>query len=160
MLKGWSGLAMGVAVAMWIVAAWLVLVLVDRVGWLGIALVGAAILLVALRVEMDEENALPGRGATPRPTGVSRTGTSAHGAREEAGRAARRSDRERLLYVARTIGIALFAVGLFMWARHQVAPGALAAPPGPARPEAVRLAGPGRAPDTARTRRQRVVAER
>lgn len=106
----------------WIVAGFLCAALVSRVGWLGIAIIGAAVLLVALRWEIDDENALPVPYGSAGIELYVRQYERNAGLRpeEKLARAAERSSFARFLYAVRTAGIALAVLGLAMFSYHQV----------------------------------------
>jgi len=122
----WSGAGRGVlralALAGWSVAGILALLLIERVGWLGVAIIGAAILMVAYRSELHEENALP--------VPYGNAGIQLYRAQHERNanlapeqklaRAAERSQFGRFLYLVRTAGIALILIGLNMFLYHQL----------------------------------------
>jgi hypothetical protein len=106
----------------WSIAGLLCWFLVSRVGWLGIALIGITILFVASRAALDEDNAssnVPGgidavyRAAYDRQFGYAT-------AEEAAAVVARRQELDRFLYVARTIGLAMLALGANMFIIHQL----------------------------------------
>jgi hypothetical protein len=103
----------------WSVAGLLAWALVARVGWLGVAFIGAAALFVALRVEMDDEFPAGGIGASHL---MRLQLEQAQGGSSETrlARLARRAERNRWLYILRTIGIALLAMGGGMFAMHQL----------------------------------------
>jgi pyridoxal/pyridoxine/pyridoxamine kinase len=97
--------------------------LVSRIGWLGIALIGIAILFVASRWQVDENNALPAN-----PTGAGHLYAAQYARQftrspeESAARKAAESEFNRVLYVTRTIGLALLLLGANMFIIHQLAP--------------------------------------
>jgi hypothetical protein len=113
------GLILSVAVG-WATAGLLAWLLVARVGPLGVAIVGLAVLLIANRAELDEHNALP----------VPQGDASLHLYRELAQRRSRLRPEERLAdaagraeffrlgYIAKTVGWSLFLLGINLFAFH------------------------------------------
>jgi hypothetical protein len=115
------GVAIALALLAWGVAAILAWFLVSRIGWLGIALLGGAVLLIALRVELDED--IPDTRASPSLTKRLLEGLDRETAAGSEGRFRRRAslaERNRWLYVVRTIGIALGLLGANMFILHQL----------------------------------------
>jgi len=110
---------MTVALAGWTIAGAIAWLTVQALGWFGVMLLGLAIIVVALRVELDEE--FPGTGAYGSTHIMRRQLEQQHeGAPEaRAARFAERLERHRLLYIVRTVGIALALLGLNLWALHQ-----------------------------------------
>jgi hypothetical protein len=113
--------AIALALLAWGVAAILAWLLVGRIGWLGIALLGGAILLVAVRVELYEDipNIRANRYLTERLLDASNRETAA-GSEGRFRREASLAERNRWLYVMRTIGIALGLLGANMFILHQL----------------------------------------
>lgn len=110
------------AIVGWSIAGVLCWALVGRVGWLGVAIIGLVTLLMAYRWSMDEENALPtypgGANHVYRAQYERQFGRSTPEQRLADG--ARRAEFDRLLYLIRTIGLALLAVGFNMFVYHQL----------------------------------------
>ena len=98
------------------VAALIALLLVSLVGWLGVLIIGLAILLVAIRVELDAE--APAWSVTLLRRQYEQTfeGTP----EERPARWAARIERNKALYIARTIGLATVLIGLNMFILHQL----------------------------------------
>ncbi|MBI3706625.1 MAG: hypothetical protein HY246_02920 [Proteobacteria bacterium] len=87
--------------------------LVERVGWLGVALLGVIVLFVVQRAEMNEESSdiiVPG---------AHRGGDGPRAERRLADQA-QKTEFERWLAATRAIGFALAALGAFMFMRHQL----------------------------------------
>jgi hypothetical protein len=111
------GVAVTLALFAWGVAAILAWLLVGRIGWLGIALLGGAVLLIAVRVELYEDIPNP----RTKPYFAKRLRDSASGGEEARLRdRASLAERNRWLYVVRTIGIALGLLGANMFILHQL----------------------------------------
>ena len=105
-----------VAVAGCGIAGILSFALVSMVGWLGILIIGLSICLVAIRAELDAD--APAMSVTLLRRQYEQT---FEGTREErVARWAERVERNRLLYIARTIGIATVLIGLNMFIVHQL----------------------------------------
>ena len=100
----------------WGIAGLVAVALVSLVGWLGILILGLAILLVALNVELDTDS--PAWSATLLRRQYEQTfeGTT----EERFERWAARVERNKWLYIARTIGIAAILIGLNMFIAHQL----------------------------------------
>src|SRR5437762_132334 len=93
----------------WSIAGLLCWLLVSLVGWLGITIIGAATLLIAYRWSLDETNALPSytTGANS-PYVVQYERQFGHSTPEQkASDRAKAAELNRLLYLIRTIGLAL-----------------------------------------------------
>jgi hypothetical protein len=105
-----------VAGAGWAIAGLLAWALVARVGGLGVFILGVATLLVAVRAELNAD--APAWSAHL----MRRQYEEAFEAKGEArlARWAERVERHRLLYIARTVGIALALLGLNIFIRHQL----------------------------------------
>lgn len=124
-MPSWSRRRMQVVLgaAGWAVAALVAWALVSRIGWLGVVLIGLAILFVASHWQIDDQNALP-----TNPTGAGHLYTAqyqrqfARSPEEAAARKAEEAEFNRVLYVARTIGIALLLLGANMFIAHQLYP--------------------------------------
>jgi len=110
-------------IAGWAVAGVLAWMLVSRVAWFGIALIGVAILFVASRWQINDQKALP-----TNPTGAGHLYVAqyerqfARSPEEAASRKAYEADFNRVLYVVRTIGLALLLLGANMFIVHQLYP--------------------------------------
>lgn len=99
------------------------LVLLDRIGFLAIGLAGLMVLLIATRLEIqagqaviDDHHGATGVGLLARQLREQER----IGAEQRPGLAAERSRRAFALYVARTFGIALTALGFSMFFIHQL----------------------------------------
>jgi hypothetical protein len=107
----------------WAAAGVIAWALVSRIAWFGVVLIGLAILFVASRWQIDDQNALP-----TNPTGASHLYTAqyerqfARSPEEAASRNAAEAEFNRVLYVVRTIGIALLLLGGNMFILHQLYP--------------------------------------
>jgi hypothetical protein len=107
----------------WAVAGLIAWALVSRIAWFGVALIGLAILFVAARWQIGDQNALP-----TNPTGAGHLYTAqyerqfARSPEEAASRKAAEAEFNRVLYVARTIGLALLLLGANMFIVHQLYP--------------------------------------
>ena len=99
-----------IALLGWAIAGLIAWVLVARLGWVGLILLGLATLLIAFRVDLDDENAVPDQ----------------YGTELYARQLARKPDlleraaRNRLLSLMKTVGIALAAIGVYMFVRQQL----------------------------------------
>jgi len=99
------------------------LILVDRIGFLAIGLAGLVVLLIAFRLEInaghaviDDHHGTAGVNLLARQLREQeRTG-----AEQRPGLAAERDRRAFALYVTRTFGLALTALGFSMFFVHQV----------------------------------------
>lgn len=107
----------------WALAGLIAWGLVSRIAWFGVALIGLAVLFVASRWQIDDENALP-----TNPTGAGHLYTAqyerqfARSPEEAASRKAAEAEFNRVLYVVRTIGLALLLLGVNMFIVHQLYP--------------------------------------
>ena len=90
--------------------------LVSMVGWLGILIVGLFICLVATRAELFADSPAVSVALLRRQYEQTFEGTS----EERFAKWGRRVERNRLLYIARTIGIAMCLLGLNMFILHQL----------------------------------------
>ena len=110
---------MTVALTGWTIAGAIAWATVAALGWFGVMLLGLATIVVALRVELDED--FPGTGAYGSAHIMRRQLEQEHEGPPEArlARFAERLERNRLLYIVRTVGIALALLGLNLWALHQ-----------------------------------------
>jgi hypothetical protein len=113
--SSWYTLIFAVAVG-WGIAGLIAFALVAKVGWLGILIIGLAICLVAVRAELDADS--PAASVTVLRRQYERTFEAR--AEERFARWAERVERNRLLYIARTIGIATTLIGLNMFIVHQL----------------------------------------
>jgi hypothetical protein len=105
-----------VAIVGWTIAGVIALLAVTTLGWFGVMLLGLVTLVVALRVELDEE--FPGTGPWASAHLMRRQLEQQSEGTAEArlARFAERVERQRWLYIVRTVGIALALLGLNMWA--------------------------------------------
>jgi hypothetical protein len=107
----------------WTAAGLIAWALVSRIAWFGVTLIGLAVLFVASRWQIDDQNALPAN-----PTGATHLYTAqyerqfARSPEEAAARKAAEAEFNRILYVARTIGLALLLLGVNMFIAHQLYP--------------------------------------
>ena len=98
----------------WGIAGLIAFLLVSRVGWFGILIIGLAICLVATLAELQADS--PAASGTLLRRQYEQT---FEGAMEERFvRLAQRVERDKWLYVARTIGIATVLIGLNMFIVH------------------------------------------
>lgn len=109
--------------ALWFVAAggcgiaWAIsVVLVSLVGWFGILIIGLILCLITTLAELDADS--PAMSATLLRRQYEQTfeGTT----EGRLARWAQRLERNRLLYIGRTIGIAMVLIGLNMFIVHQL----------------------------------------
>ena len=111
----WSALLLVAAVGCGI--AWAISVaLVSMVGWLGILIIGLAICLVAVHAELNADAPVASVTLLRRQYEQTFEGTK----EERFARWAQRVERNRVLYIARTIGIATVLIGLNMFIVHQL----------------------------------------
>lgn len=115
--RPWIALAV-IAVLGWTAAGLLALTLLAHVGWAGLALIGLGVLLVTSRLEMTEDSPAP----LPTTHMLSRQYDEMmpHQPELRLARMADRLQRQRMLYIARTFGIALLLLGGGMFLLHQV----------------------------------------
>jgi hypothetical protein len=120
-MERWARNALlAIALIGWAVTGLLAVLLVERVGWLGVAIIGGAVLSIAALVELDEERPVAG------PTGSAFLMRQQIEQEHEGGfesrlsRIAARVARNRALYIVRTIGIAMALLGLNMFVLHQL----------------------------------------
>jgi MFS family permease len=121
----WShrGTVVALTAVGWTLAGLLASALVSRIGWFGIILIGIAILFVASRWQIDEQNAIPSN-----PSGANHLYAAqyerqfARSPEERASRRAADAELNRALYVIRTIGLALLLLGVSMFIVHQLFP--------------------------------------
>jgi hypothetical protein len=92
------------------------LLLVSLLGWFGIFVIGLVICLVATRAELDADSPAYSVTLLRRQYEQTFEGTT----EERFARWARRVERNKWLYVARTIGIATILIGLNMFIVHQL----------------------------------------
>jgi hypothetical protein len=105
-----------VAAIGWGIAGLMAVALVSLVGWLGILILGLVILLVALNVELDTDSAAWSATLLRRQYEQTFEGTT----EERFARWAAHVERNKWLYIARTIGIAAILIGLNMFIAHQL----------------------------------------
>jgi hypothetical protein len=105
----------------WAVAGLIAWALVSRIAWFGVALIGLAILFVASLWQIDDQNALP-----TNPTGAGHLYAAQYerqftrSPEEAEARKAAEAELNRVLYVVRTIGLALLLLGVNMFIVHQL----------------------------------------
>jgi hypothetical protein len=92
------------------------LALVSWVGWLGILIIGLIIVMVAVRVELDADSPAWSVALLRRQYEQTFEGT----VEDRFARWAARVERNKWLYIARTIGIATILIGLNMFIMHQL----------------------------------------
>jgi hypothetical protein len=114
--RQWSARRTLLAVALvgWAVAGFIAWTLVARLGWFGVLLLGLATLFIAARFELDDDNAAPD---LPGGTGSVEIYAQQLSRKRSL---AERVERNRLVSLLNTIGIALTTIGLFMFVRHQL----------------------------------------
>ena len=113
--SSWYAL-MVVVVIGWGIAGLIAFVLIAMVGWLGILIIGLAMCLVAVRAELDADS--PATSVTLLRRQYEQT---FEGRKEERfAKWAARVEQNRLLYIARTIGVATVLIGLNMFIVHQL----------------------------------------
>ena len=105
-----------VAVVGWGIAVLMALILIYWVGWLGVLIVGLITCLIATRAELDADAPAVGARLMHRQYEQIFEGTT----EERFARWAERVERNKSLYIARTIGIALILIGLNMFIAHQL----------------------------------------
>ena len=105
-----------VATLGWGVAVLLAFALVSRVGWFGVLIIGFIIILVPQLAELDADS--PAWSATLLRRQYEQTfdGTMEH----RLARWVERVERNKWLYITRTIGIATMLIGLNMFIVHQL----------------------------------------
>lgn len=103
---------LGVALVGWAVAGFIAWALVARLGWFGVLLLGLATLFITARFELDDDNAAPD---LPGGTGSVEIYAQQLSRKRSL---AERVERNRLVSLLNTIGIALTTIGLFMFVRH------------------------------------------
>ena len=113
--SSWYAL-MFVAAIGWGIAGLIALTLVAKVGWLGILLIGLVIWLVAELAELDADSPAASVPLLRRQYEQTFEGTK----EQRFAKWAKRVERNRLLYIARTIGIATTLIGLNMFIVHQL----------------------------------------
>jgi len=111
----WYALMIVAAVG-WGIAGLLAYALVSRVGWFGILIIGLIIILVPQLAELDADS--PAWSATLLRRQYEQTfdGTMEH----RLARWVERVERNKWLYITRTIGIATLLIGLNMFIVHQL----------------------------------------
>jgi hypothetical protein len=110
------GAVLLVALAGWGIAGLMALTLVSLVGWFGILIIGLAICFIAVQVELNDEAPATSVALLRRQYQQTFEGTT----EERFAKWARRIERNKWLYIARTIGIAAFLIGLNMFIVHQL----------------------------------------
>ncbi len=113
--SAWYALAL-VAVVGSSLGGLIALTLVSRIGWLGVLMVGLAILMISVLAELDADAPVASVALLRRHYDLTFEGT----AEGRLARFAERLERNRSLYITRTIGIALVLLGLNMFIRHQL----------------------------------------
>jgi MFS family permease len=92
------------------------LALVSRIGWLGILIVGMFVIFISVRAELDADSPAVSVALMRRQYEQTFEGT----AEGRLARLAERIERNRRLYITRTIGIAMALLGLNMFIVHQL----------------------------------------
>jgi hypothetical protein len=98
----------------WAVAGLIAWAVVARLGWFGVLLLGLATLFITARFELDDHNAAPDL-----PGGSGSVEVYAQQLSRKPS-LAERVERNRLVSLLNTVGIALTTIGLFMFVRHQL----------------------------------------
>ena len=117
-------LAIGAAILGFVIAGLVIIALVQLIGWLAIGLIGLVVLLAAIRLELHGGHAVPDIHQSAKTVDIlakqmQEEAKAATGAKKLAQEAEHRK-RQRYLYIARTVGIALVAIGFGMFFLHQV----------------------------------------
>ncbi len=117
-------LAIGAAIIGFVIAGLAAIALVQFVGWLAIGLIGLLVLLAAVRLELHGGHAVPDIHHSAKTVEIlarqmQEEAKAATGAKKLA-LEAERLKRRRYHYIARTVGIALIAVGFGMFFLHQL----------------------------------------
>ncbi len=115
-------LAIGAAIIGFVIAGLAVIVLIQFVGWLAIGLIGLVVLLAAVRLELHGGHAVPDIHHSAKTVEIlarqmQEEAKAATGAKKLA-LEAERLKRKRFHYIARTVGIALVAIGFGMFFLH------------------------------------------
>ncbi len=115
-------LAIGAAIIGFVIAGLAVIVLIQFVGWLAIGLIGLVVLLAAVRLELQGGHAVPDIHHSAKTVEIlarqlQEEAKAATGAKKLA-LEAERLKRKRYHYIARTVGIALIALGFGMFFLH------------------------------------------
>jgi hypothetical protein len=105
-----------VAAVGWGIAGLMAIALVSRVGWFGIMIIGFVIILVPLLAELDADSPAWSVTLLRRQHEQTFEGRT----EDRLARWAERVERNRLLYIARTIGIAMVLIGLNEFVLHQL----------------------------------------
>jgi len=99
------------------------LVLTTMIGFLAIGLLGLVVLVIANRVDIDDGHAIPEiqqSAATVRLVALQMAERDRTAADRRPALAAERRRRALTLYIARTFGVALTALGFSMFYLHQL----------------------------------------
>jgi hypothetical protein len=113
--SSWYALMFVVVIACGI-AGLISFVLVAKVGWLGILIIGLAVYFVTTRAELDADAPVASVALLRRQYEQTFEGTT----EERFAKWAERVERNRLLYIGRTIGIATILIGLNMFIVYQL----------------------------------------
>lgn len=105
------------------IAGLVVIVLFQLVGWLAIGVIGLLVLLASVWLDMLGGNAVSDfshGGETVRLLARQMAERQRASPEQKLALAAEEDSRRRLLYIARTVGVALTAAGIGMFLLHQV----------------------------------------
>jgi hypothetical protein len=109
------------AVAGWAVAGLVAWLFVSVVGWFGILVIGVAILMVASLWRLDDQNALPSNAmGSSHLYAAQYERQFSRSPEESAAKHEAEDEFNRVLYVVRTIGIAMVLLGLNTFIIHQL----------------------------------------
>src|SRR5262249_47031951 len=111
---------LAIAIIGWAIAAIIAWALVSRVGWLGVAILGAVILFVATRAEPDRDIVEGGVYTTVAVLRGQVEQARARKPEERLARAASKIEQHKVMYVIRSVGIALLLMGAVMFVRRQL----------------------------------------
>ena len=100
----------------WGIAGLMALTLLSWLGWFGLLIIGLSILFVALHAELDAEAPAWSVALLRRQYEQTFEGTT----EDRLARWAERVERNKGLYIVRTIGIATILIGLNMFIVHQL----------------------------------------
>lgn len=116
-------LAVGAAIIGFVIAGVLVIALFQFVGWLAVGLIGLLVLFASVWLDMLGGHAhsdfQPG-GEAVQLLARQMAERDRASPEQRLAMAAERESRRRLVYIARTVGIALTATGFGMFLLHQV----------------------------------------
>lgn len=116
-LRSWLILA-AIAVIGWVAAGLIALTFVAHVGWIGIFIIGLIVLLAGVSVDLNADHPAHLPSAHLMARQYERLTGGSHD--ERLTRFAERLERNRLLYLLRTFGIAMVMLGLGMLLLRQL----------------------------------------